>query len=270
MATQIDGQSVSIKRKSRNPVIEFDKLQLYFRKPYAINLESAEGRIEVYQPTIGDIMELGETKFYSTINSFITNTTSYRLFLWDAGIDWNELSDFQLFTMLVGTADAEVTNLIFKGVDFSKFKPFTKTLNGEESLVLYDEENHIEINEEVYWHMSQYLRTVLNIFPEEKLTKNKFMKETYISKDRRMQERQAELQKENQSSLLTLISSCVNHPGFKYNVEQLKDVGIYQFYDSVKRLQVYESATACMSGMYSGFCDSSKIPAESYNFMKEL
>ena len=75
---------------------------------------------------------------------------------------------------------------------------------------------------------------------------------------------------EDQASILALISSCVNHPGFKYNLQQLKEVGVAQFYDSVKRLQVYENATACLKGMYSGFVDGKKIHAEDYNFMKEI
>ena len=40
--------------------------------------------------------------------------------------------------------------------------------------------------------------------------------------------------------------------------------------DSVQRLQIYESTHALMSGMYSGFCDTSKISKEQFNFMREI
>jgi len=40
--------------------------------------------------------------------------------------------------------------------------------------------------------------------------------------------------------------------------------------DSVQRLQVYESSTAVMKGMYSGFVDGSKIKPENYNWMRSL
>ena len=42
------------------------------------------------------------------------------------------------------------------------------------------------------------------------------------------------------------------------------------FIDSVQRLQVYESTTALLRGMYSGFMDTSKIDKEQFNFMREI
>ena len=53
-------------------------------------------------------------------------------------------------------------------------------------------------------------------------------------------------------------------------IDELKELGVAEFYDSVKRLQIYESSTALMKGMYSGFVDSSKINSDDYNFMKEI
>ena len=72
------------------------------------------------------------------------------------------------------------------------------------------------------------------------------------------------------SFLLPLISSLVNHPGFKYKTNELKDIGIYQFMDSVQRLQVYENSTALLKGMYSGFVDSKQINQKHLNWLKDL
>lgn len=261
--------------RTRNTIIEYDELQMYFGKPYVIDVENTVGTITVYTPTIGDIMEIGDSKFYSTLNIFTTNTTQNRLMLWNSGIDWNEITDFDLFILMYQSIDSDVSKLLFGDLDWSNFKPYSKQTDGKEPYsVLWDEENQIEINEIVYQHFCQYLRTVFNIFPEEKLTTQKMMKEWFIAKDKRQLKIDAEKKergmKKNGSVLKALISSCVNHPGFKYNLEQLKDVNVCQFYDSVKRLQLYEQATACLKGMYSGFVDGSKIPAESYNFMKEI
>ena len=52
------------------------------------------------------------------------------------------------------------------------------------------------------------------------------------------------------STLLPLISTCLNHPGFKYKKNELREVGIVEFMDSVQRLQVYESSTALLKGIY--------------------
>jgi hypothetical protein len=76
--------------------------------------------------------------------------------------------------------------------------------------------------------------------------------------------------KKDGNSIQPLISACVNHPGFKYKLREMKELGIYEFFDSVKRLQIYENSTAIMKGMYSGFVDGSHIKPEDYNFMKEI
>lgn len=271
----IDGKQISKKLKSRNPIIEFDKLQLYFGEPYVIDIPNADGKITLIQPTIGDVIELHEKRYYMTLNSFTANTTSFRLQLWEKNMDWNEMSDFDLFTMLITTAEKEIYQTFLPDIDFSKFGLFQKQIpNTDEKVkVLYDVENKIEINEEVYFHLSQYLRNVFNIFPEEKITKDKILKKWYINKDRReLANREAKKNKgeEEDSGLLPLISACCNHPGFKYKSSELKELGMYQFYDSVKRLQIYESTTALNHGMYSGFCDTKGIPQENFNFMRPI
>lgn len=261
------------KLKSRNPVIEFDKLKLYFREPYIIDLPDTEGTVTLIQPSIGDIIELGEKRYYNTLLFFTTNTTAFRLQLWEQDIDWVDYSDFELFVQLVRNMEKDVYQTFLPTIDFSKFGLYQKRLeNGETKSILFDIENRIEIDEQVYFHLSQYLRTIFNIFPEEKITHDRLMKKWFIEKDKR-ERKIRELKQEDKdddTGLLPLISSCVNHPGFKYKVEELKDVGIYQFYDSVKRLQVYESTTALQKGMYSGFMDTSKINADDYNFMKPI
>lgn len=245
---------------------------MYFGEPYKIPTLN-DKTITLLQPTIGDIIHVGESKFYTTLNIFITNTTSYRLPLWEAGIDWNEFSDYNLFLMLYKSIDQEIADLLFENVNFSNYQLMNYSLNDDEKIVLYDPESEIIIDEEVYLHFSQYFREVFNIFPEEKVTKDKTLKQWFIDKDRRELDRKKQKEAKGDvavTSIQAVISSCVNHPGFKYKLQELRQVGVCEFYDSVKRLQIYEHTTALMKGMYSGFIDSSNIKPESYNFMKEF
>ena len=266
MAKQIiDGQKVDKKLKLRYPPIEFDRLQMYMGFPYVIDLESAEGSITISVPTMRTFIELGEKRYLQTINVFTTNTTEYRVPLWDVGIDWNEISDFELFCMLYKQIDSEISKSIFGDFDFNDLELYKK----DEIVVLYDEKKNIEINEEVYQHIAQYLRIIFNINPPEKITKDKFLKEMYIKKDRVDAEIKKKKQKEN-TSIQPLISACVNHPGFKYKLKEVLDMGIYEFYDSVARLNIYESTTAVLKGMYSGFVDSKAFKPDDFNFMREL
>lgn len=294
----------------RNPKVEFDLLQMYFGEPYVIDLEDAVGTVTVYSPTIGDILSVGEKKFYETLNIFVCNTTQYRLPLWKAHVDWNEISDFQLFVNLYHTINPDISKLLFGDLDFKKFIPLMKqkppkpkvesdedqgdgdnsegksdeqnkdsakdaqeVAEEEYELILWDDDDQIEINYNVYNHFHQYIQTMFSTFPEEKITEDRILKQWYINKDERAiqhAEKQAEKGEVHTASIQALISACINHPGFKYRLQELKQVGVFEFYDSVKRLQIYEQSTALMKGMYSGFVDGSKINSKDYNFMREV
>lgn len=260
--------------KSRNPKIEFDYLQMYFGEPYIIDIPDASGVITIYQPTIGDIIRIGEKRFYQSLNIFITNTTSYRLPLWKNKIDWNIMSDFELFTMLLPGVDPMVTPLIFGDLDLTKFQRSIRDKGEKKEITLYDADDDIEINEAVYHHISQYLRNVFNMFPEEKITTDSILKQWYIDKDKR-QAKIDEYKKEKGTasdsfSIQPMVSTYVNHPGTKYKLKELKEVGVCEFYDSIQRLPIYESTTACMKGLYSGFVDGKKIKPEDYNIFKKI
>jgi len=269
-----------LKKKTRTKTvpIQFDELQMYFNEPYVIDVPSAIGQVVLKQPTVGDIMRIGQEKFYSTLNIFITNTTDNRLMLWEKGVDWNKTEDYELFIGLYHGINQNVADLLFENIKFKD--PDKEEDNGElfflskkpndtEEFTLYSEEQGVEINKEVYDHIAQYFRKLFNIYPEEKFTKSKVAKEWLIEADIRKMNREKDKERKPYS-LLPLISACVNHPGFKYKVEELKEVTMYQFMDSVNRLQIYESTTALMKGMYSGFISSKDIKADDYNFMKEI
>ena len=254
---------------------EIDRLRLYFGEPFSIKIPSINPNIPykdliIYQPTIGDIIDFGEKKLYSAVNIFVANSTMYRLQLWELGLDWNELSDFEVFSMLMTSLTIEDTKLLFGDVDFSKFKPMEKRMpdSEEAELVMYNAEQDIEINEEVHGILCHYIRTMFNIFPKREFAKGKATKKALIWEDR--QKLKVEKDITHSSTLLPMISACLNHPGFKYKKNELREVGIVEFMDSVQRLQIYESTPALLRGMYSGFMDTSKIDKEQFNFMREI
>jgi hypothetical protein len=261
----------SLMQKSANaakvkplPNIHIDKLKLYFRQPIVINAYKEMGLndIVLLQPSIGDIVKVSEPLFYSTLSVFTTNPTANRLLLWNEGIDWNDLTDYGLFVMFFNRINPEISKLIFQDVDFTRFKRLKKN----DDILFYNEEQNIVIDENIYNIISLYFRTMFNAFPKTEKTVDAVAKEWIIEEELM----NAAIKKdEDKSSLFSLISTCVNHPGFKYKSSELINVGIFEFMDSVKRLQIYESATAVMKGMYGGFVDAKKIDKEAYNFMKE-
>ena len=245
----------------------FDMLQMFFGEDYQV----AEG-IVISQPTIGEIMAFGEDRFYHALNPFVVNPTSLRVILWQQGKDWTEMSDYELFYQLILQLQLtpNETSMIFGDLDFSKFNLYKRQneVDGElvEDIVLLNHEQNVLIDEEIYNHMSSYLRTMFNIFPKVEKAKGKTTKEWMIEGDIMNSKSQAE----KKSSLLSMVSFCLNHPGFKYKKSELKDLGVVEFYDSVQRLLVYESTSSLMKGMYSGFVDTSKIDKTEFNFMRDF
>lgn len=260
-------------KKSDRKKYEFDKLQLYFAEPYIVKNMDEDGNviseIKITQPTIGDIISIGENSFYNTLYIFILNTTSYRLQLWDIGQDWNKISDYELFCTLLKSADLEVTKIMFGNINFREFDLYSKTLkDGSQIMTLYNPKQDIEISEDMYTHIAQYLRTVFNIFPKVEKTKGKTTKQWIIEEERE----KLRIQKNedgSKSMLLPLVSAYLNHPGTKYKKHELKEVGIYEFMDGIQRIQIYESTVALTSGMYSGMIDVKGIDKEAFNFMRD-
>ena len=271
---------------STESLFEYDELKMYFGEPYWVT-----DKIVITQPTIGDILNFGDTEFYSIVSTLCANTTSFRLQLWDAGIDWTKISDYELFMKLIGRFTPKDTFLIFGDLNLSWFKPYVKkyTDSDEQSIVLInvprDEEgnelpvdlnNAIEIDEYVYLRIVDYLRCMFDIHPkEERNVKGKITKQWVIDEERMNLKEKKNKNKgkepRKKSFLYPLISSMVNHPGFKYKKNELKEVGIVEFMDSVRRLQTYESTMALMSGMYSGMLDTTKLNLkEELNWMKDL
>lgn len=275
-------ETTTISLSSDEPQYEpIDPLKLYFREPYKV-----KDKVIINQPTIQDIIDYGEREFYTMLRIFIENTTMCRVQLWDLGIDWNKISDYQLFVGFVPMLQPEQTKVLFGDLNFTLLKPWPRQIpnpkfdeNKEEDdeknpkeiteIILYDPVNDIELNEADYLQIALCLRTMFGFFPKDEKVLS--FKKDVIEQERANMKRAAEKNKDKSSStLLPLISSCVNHPGFKYKIEELKDIGICAFMDSVQRLQIYESTTALLKGAYSGFIDTKDIKPEQFNFMREI
>lgn len=242
---------------------------MYFGEPYTIPCR--HGSITLPFLTIGDLVEIGESNFFSTLNIVVANTTSYRSFLWDLNLDWNEVTDFELFVMIFKNMDPDVSKLLFGDLDFSTFE--IKLLNVDEEtkkLVLVSEEQNIEIGEDEYQQFHQYYQLLFNMKPEDELTYDNRLKKWWIDKDKREQARRAKKTDDKKYSLQPMVSALVNHPGFKHKLSELKEVGIAEFYDSVKRLQIYEQSTALLKGLYGGMISSKDVEPDAYNWMKDV
>lgn len=249
---------------------------MYFGEPFDVG-----NGMQILTPTIGDILELpnSDMTFYQTLYIWVANPTTYRLMLWDNGIDWNKISNYELFLMLYKSENKQVSKMLFGDIDFDNFQLYSKTVIEKDEdgndvecnyPTLYDPINEIELSKQHYEIISEYLKTAFNIHPKVEKAKGRATKEAIIEEERMNLAQKAKDNIEADSTLLPLVSSCINHPGFKYNLQELKDVNFVQFMDSVQRLQIYENTTALLRGSMSGFVDTSKINKDEFNFMRDI
>ena len=307
-----------------------DYLTLYFGDDYKIN-----DYIIIHHPTLQDIINMSEREYYGVVYTLCSIPSDMKSKLFDAGIDYEEISDFELFIMLTRGMTVEQTRPLLGDLDLSTFDVERSTLNGrlklskmievpvevqvetetedetEEEIVLPEknmfrkvlefitklfrrkkkgkeeteetdvienetkcvtktvyEKKEIVIDEFVYQKMITYIRCMHNIKPKIEHAANKWTKKILIEDDRNRIAMNAN--KPYSSSLLPLISAMVNSSGFKYKPTELREVPIYQFMDSVQRIQVIKAADALTKGAYGGMCDLSHVDKKQFNWMRDL
>ena len=253
---------VDLSKADLSQFIEIDSLQLYFGDDIVIN-----DKIKLSQPKIGEIVEFGEKRFYSVLSMLTCIPSDMKSELWDMNkTDWQTVEDFELFVMLTRGLTADDTKLFFGDLDLSKMTPCINKKN--EQLCLYDENTDVLIDNVIYMRIVTYIREMFHINPKVEKAKNKRTFKVLIEDDRF---RKSLNKKEKyKSNLLPLISSMLNSPGFKYKKNELREVGIVEFMDSVQRISTIVSTTALLNGMYSGMVDTSKIPKEQFNWLRDL
>lgn len=239
--------------------LDVDELQLYFGDDYVIN-----DYISITQPRIGQVVDYGESQYFSMVHTLTAIPSDMKSQLWDLELDWTEVEDFQLFMMLVQTLTPDKTYILFGDLDFSKLRPFTNNQNGD--IVLADKETGIIVDKMIYLRIMSYLRKLHNITPKVEKAANKMTKKILIEEDR--QRILLAKDKPFKSYLLPLISAIKVKQG--YTKDYVRNMGLYEFFDDLARAQVINNADHLLSGAYSGMMDLKKVNKREFNWLRPL
>lgn len=241
-------------------VFKYDELKLLFKEPYKLNQY-----ITISQPSIQEIITFGEQEYYQMVGLLCGTPSDFKVMLWDNGTDWNKVKEFEFFASFAPSLTPDKTKILFGDLDFSKFRLAQKTETGE--LVLYNEEMDFAIDDFIYHHIMSYVRKINGMtYSGTKIVKGSTAKRLIIERDRN--KIKAQSSKPYESQLKNLISAMLVYPGFKYSKEQLRNCGIYEFMDAVKRSQIYVSTLALTQGAYGGLMDTKNIKQESFNWFR--
>ena len=232
---------------------DIDKLLLLCGEPITV----CEG-ITLYQPTLREIKDYGEGRFFSTFWTFCSSPWDMPSTLDDMNINFMEITEWELFRSIAIGLKVDQTRPIFGELDFSKMKIMNRQRDEVNDIVLYDADSGLIIGEEEYKLFIAYVRDMIGFEHSGKKAGNEYTRRALIEDDRKTRRRNAN--KPYESALFNGIISMVNTEECKYDYKTIFDLTLYQYTKSYTQIQGKKSACALMQGSMSGFCDTSKIP----------
>ena len=112
-------------------------------------------KITIHMPSVGDIIDYGEQKYFQLVYLFCSTSSDYKAQLDSVGIDWQKISDFEMFRQLfIGNKDQDMS-ILLGDMDTSGFMMAKDNISGE--IVLHNRLTDTRIDHVVYETISQYL-----------------------------------------------------------------------------------------------------------------
>ena len=258
-------------------MFEIDELKIYKGSDIRIT-----DKIVVIQPTIDQIIEFGEKRYFQTVHTLTGVGADFKWQLWDYfGIDYTTIDDFELFKKMIcpmlsskkkiynelmahkeeyeeqlnKMTEEDLEELLFnpislvlKDIDFADFEEYESDKNNE--TILYDKEHDITIDRFVYARMVDAVRKIHGFKRNNQLPANDITKMFLIDDAR--EEAMAASQKEYKSVLKPLISALAVKTG-QLGSNSIWNTKVNMFFDAIKRINKIQDAELLLQGAYSGF-----------------
>ena len=240
-------------------IIQVDELKLYFGD----DIKIANG-VVLKSPTIGQIIDYGESSYFSVLQTLCATPSSMKVQLDDIKLDWMKVTDFQLFVLLCQSLKLEQTSLVLGNLDLSTLKPYS--MDNDEEVILSNEDHTIIINEVIYNILVTYLRKMHGFKKQVDKAGNSMTHKVLL--DLARQDAKIAQNKPYKSFLLPLVSSLQGRQG--YTKDYIRNMGIYEFMNQINRVQIIAQADAALGGCYSGMCDTKKMDKTILDWMRDI
>ena len=256
-------------------------------------------KIVVTQPTIDQIIEFGEKRYFSAVHTLTGVGADFKWQLWDYfSIDYTQIDDFELFKkMICGILSSkkkiyeELMNnrdkyeeelkkiseedlaemlvnplsLVLKDIDFADFEEYESDKSQE--TILYDKEHDITIDRFVYSRMVDAVRKIHGFKRNSEIPANERTKMDLIEDAR--DEAMMASRKEYKSVLKPLISALAVKTG-QLGSDSIWNTKVNMFFDAIKRINKIQDATLLLQGAYSGFASLKGISKDRLDWTGEV
>ena len=225
--------------------------------------------ITLRQVKLRDIIHIGERQYCALVSLFTAIPSDYKAMLWDSGIDWMEISDFEFFCLMlrIFPPSFEQSKLIFGDIDFSEL---VLGSDKDGNPALYDKNNSVLIDEGIYRIISNFICRCNSIVPKVEKAGNKATKAFLVQEDRERKTRKLDDPQNEESGLRSLISSLVNSAEFKYNISEVLDLTLLQLRDSAMRISIIRTSDVLYNGLYAQGVDTDKLDKHLLDWMRPL
>lgn len=232
-------------------------LNLLYKKEYAIN-----DRIIIRIPTVGEILEC-EDEYYGLVSMLTAMPVDMMVQLSDAGIDFTEINEWDLFLLFFTTLKERDTSLIFGDLDLRKFHMAYNDKN--KTVFIVDKETGVRIDRAIHGQIAGALRKIHHLEKNIRKPANGEAKEYMIRRAREKMMRQKK--RVSDSQLEGLIVALVNTEQFHYGFEGTRELSIYQFNESVRQVIKKIDFDNKMHGIYAGTISAKDLSQDDLNWL---
>lgn len=232
-------------------------INLLYKNSYSINED-----ISVRIPTVGEVLE-DEDNYYSLVYTLTAMPIDKMVQLDDLGIDFTQINDYDLFLLFFAAIREQDAHLIFGDLDLKKFA-FAESEDGS-SFVLVDAKNDIVIDRRVQGQIAATLRKVHHLEKNRRKPGNKEAQDFMLKVEREKLARHK--RRSSFSNLESLIIALVNTEQFCYRYDDVLNLTIYQFNESVRQIVHKVEYDNRMHGVYSGTISAKDLSQDDLNWL---
>lgn len=276
-------------------MFDVDELKIYRGSDIPIT-----DKIVVIQPTIDQIIEFGEQRYFQSVYTLTGVGADFKWQLWDYfnQTDYTTIDDFELFKMMIykslsskkhiykeltenreryeeqlkNISEEELTSmlvnpisLILKDIDFADFEEYESDKSSE--TILYDKEHDITIDRFVYTKIVDAVRKIHCLKRNNQIPANEMTKMILIEDAR--DEAMMNSRKEHKSILKPLISALIIKTG-QLGSDNIWNTKVNMFFDAIKRINKIQDAELLLQGAYSGFASLKGVDKDRLDWAGEI
>lgn len=245
-----------------------------FEKPLArgtdfvvgLDGDANEGKkIKIRMPKVGEIIDFGERNYYHIVYAFAATSSDYKAQLDDEGVDWQKVSDYEMFIRLFVWMRKKDLSILFGDLNLNKFELAVDNRTNE--YVFVNEEDGLEINRNVYEVISAYICAMHGL---EKTHETASDEPTRLAMIDEARERlNSVMNKPAKMQLRSMVCAMANMPEFKADYFKAMDYPISIFMDCVRQVRKIKHFNYTMQGIYAGTVDAKKVSKESFDWLNQ-